>query len=63
VLTFVDKVNDWNEMREEIELKKETLELWRLIGREKGSEEEIVVVDMDMVIGYNTKTSLIDELK
>jgi hypothetical protein len=63
VLTFVDKVNDWNEMREEIELKKETLELWRLIGREKGSEEEIVVVDMDMVIGYNTKTRLIDELK
>jgi hypothetical protein len=60
VLTFVDKVNDWNEMREEIELKKETLELWRLIGREKGSEEEIVVVDMDMVIGYNTKTRLID---
>jgi hypothetical protein len=56
-------VSDWNEMREEIELKKETLELWRLIGREKGSEEEIVVVDMDMVIGYNTKTSLIDELK
>jgi hypothetical protein len=63
VLTFVDKVNDWNEMREEIELKKETLELWRLIGREKGSEEEIVVVDMDMVIGYNTKIRLIDELK
>jgi hypothetical protein len=51
VLTFVDKVNDWNEMREEIELKKETLELWRLIGREKGSEEEIVVVvDMDMAV-------------
>jgi hypothetical protein len=60
VLTFVDKVSDWNEMREEIGLKKETLELWRLIGREKGSEEEIVVVDMDMVIGYNTKTRLID---
>jgi hypothetical protein len=44
-------VSDWNEMREEIGLKRETLELWRLIGREKGSEEEIVVVvDMDMAV-------------
>lgn len=60
---FIDKVNDWSGKREDkVGLKSETLEeeeLWR-IGREKGGEEEIVVVDMVIVaICYNnakTKT-------
>lgn len=52
MITSAGRVNDWNGMLEEIELKRETLELWRR-GKEKGREEIVV----DMAIGYNTKTS------
>ena len=54
-------MNDWGGKREEeVGLESETLEeeeeLWR-IGIEKGGEEEIVVVDMVIAIGYNNTKS------
>lgn len=65
VLTLVEKVSDWNLMREEIGLKRETLELWR-IGREKGRED--MVVDMANVMATtpkpkSTRNLEIDRLK